>query len=428
MRLKTAVLIVGASGLALTTAQSATPTRQVVTGPVAQYWIDTTTRTGFAMGGGGSTGGGKPGLGSMMSAMMGGGDNVHHDLKLELSSTRTATGEAKADHFVPSSLGMGASLPLWFKATPGKAEPVREARDDTYDPPKGRILIYWGCGEKARPGQPVVIDLSKLTANDARLAEFKKLTASTVKVNTVVGPLPSTSTTYGEWPNSKHNKSLSGQSSIAGAHTIKGNYTPDISFSLTPQQDFMAPVEFTSNAAVASGAVALGWKPVGNATGYFASTVGGDGDTFVFWNSSEVQAGLTAMGLMAGYLPPAEAQRLVTQKVLLSPQTTTCAVPAEVYKAAPQSMLSLTAFGNETNLSYPPRPTDVKVPWNIQWTVKVRYRSATSGLLGQSMGDMMGAAAASEETPEGQKPEGKKKKKSMLGDMIKDGIKSKVGF
>ncbi|WP_031230364.1 hypothetical protein [Asticcacaulis sp. YBE204] len=425
MRIRTAAMIVASSGLALTTAHSATQPKQVVTGPVAEYWMDTTTRTGFSLGGG------KPSMGSMMSTMMGGGDKVHHDLKLELSSKKAATGEAKADHFVPSTLGMGASLPLYFKTTPNTPGKVEEGPGtNTYDPPKGKILIYWGCGEKARPGQPVVVDLSKLTATDARLAEFQKLTASTVKINTVVGPLPSTSTTYGEWPNVKHNKGLPGQSSIAGAHTIKGNYSPDIAFNLTPQQDFMAPLELTANAPLPSGAVNLAWNVVGNSTGYFASTIGGDGNTFVFWSSSEAQAGLMAMSLMADYLPPAEAQRLVTQKVLLSPQTTTCAVPSEVYKAAPQSLLSLTAFGGETNISYPPRPTDVKVPWNIQWTVKVRYRSSTGGLLGQSMESMMGGAQADtdSEASSSAKPEEKKKKKSMLGDMIKEGVKSKIGF
>ena len=30
--------------------------------------------------------------------------------------------------------------------------------------PKGRLLIYWGCGERVRPGQPVVIDFESMMA------------------------------------------------------------------------------------------------------------------------------------------------------------------------------------------------------------------------------------------------------------------------
>lgn len=157
-------------------------------------------------------------------------------------------------------------------------------------------------------------------------------------------------------------------------------------------------------------------------TGYLLSAVGGSENTVVMWNSSESQNGWMMIG--PEYVTPSDAARLVAQKVLLSPQATTCAVPAEVRRVAPQAMFSMVAYGGETNLSYPPRPTDPKVAWNIEWTVKVRYRSATGGILGQSLGDMMGAdedAPVSEEKP-------KKKKKSMLGDMIKEGIKDGIGL
>ena len=47
--------------------------------------------------------------------------------------------------------------------------------------------------------------------------------------------------------------------------------------------------------------------------------------------------------------------------------------------------MQLAAYGDETNLSYPERPKDPKVAWNIEWTVKVRYKSQTGGLLGMEM-------------------------------------------
>src|SRR3546814_14080993 len=35
---------------------------------------------------------------------------------------------------------------------------------DGFERPKGRMLLFWGCGAKPGPGQPVVIDFSKLAA------------------------------------------------------------------------------------------------------------------------------------------------------------------------------------------------------------------------------------------------------------------------
>ena len=87
------------------------PVKQVVTGPVVEYWVDTATTSGMTMGGG------KPSMSSMMS-MMGGGDNIHHSLYLRLGSTQAASGEASADHLPPASLSAGNALPLYYQ--PGK--------------------------------------------------------------------------------------------------------------------------------------------------------------------------------------------------------------------------------------------------------------------------------------------------------------------
>jgi hypothetical protein len=58
--------------------------------------------------------------------------------------------------------------------------------------------------------------------------------------------------------------------------------------------------------------------------------------------------------------------------------------------AGAQGLLQMVAYGREANFVYPPRPRDPKVAWNRQWEVKVRYRSATGGLLGQAMPGMGG--------------------------------------
>ena len=117
------------------------------------------------------------------------------------------------------------------------------------------------------------------------------------------------------------------------------------------------------------------------------------------------------------YLTPGDIERLTASRVLLPETATGCTVPAEVAKATDGAMYNITAYGGETNLSYPARPEEPKVAWNIQWTTKVRYKSQTGGLLGQDMGGagMFGMNGGSE--PEEQAPpeatsgDGKKKKK-----------------
>ena len=71
-------------------------------------------------------------------------------------------------------------------------------------------------------------------------------------------------------------------------------------------------------------------------------------------------------------------------------EATSCAVPKEAVDAGRQGLVQMVAYGHEANFVYPPRPADPKVAWNRQWEVKVRYRSATGGMLGQPMPQMGG--------------------------------------
>lgn len=393
-------------------AAAAAPVKQVVTGPIAEYWVDTATTSGMTMGGG------KPSMSSMMS-MMSGGSNVHHSLYLRLGSSQLASGAASADHLPPSGLGVD-HLPLSYQ--PGK--PVKH--DETpgqpgqAETPKGKILIFWGCGQHAPASQPLVIDLAKITDPAQRqtmaLAMFKPVTLDSVRP-----PSPSTFKSYGEWPNSKSTKDIKGDASLLGVHTIKGNYSPQIDFTLSQAQDFMAPIDVTGNTKDASGATRLDWSAIPGAKGIVATAVGGgqqNGETVVvMWTSAQIQTGW--MGMAPDYLTANDIDRLLGNKALLPGVTTTCTVPAEVGKAVQGAIYGITAYGGETNLAYPPRPADPKTPWNIQWETKVRYRTATGGMLGQAMG-MMGAA----DDKSGDQPAGDKKKKKKgfgLGDIVKAG-------
>ena len=314
----------------------------------------------------------------------GGGSNVAKTLTLQLGTSRKPTGAPSAEHLPPAGLRAGQSLPL---VTPNS--PVGPPRQDNYMPenykPKGKLLVFWGCGEHAKAGQPIVIDFAKVAAGQVPPG----MQALAGQFGTPMQPpSPSRNTTYGEWPNDKTRTSVPGSGSLVGDHLIRGTYTPDIKFALAAQQDFLGPLNLTKNLMNPSGSGQLAWNAVTNAEGYLATAVGAsDGDTVVMWSSSEAQASAFAM---PEYLSSADIKRLVASRALMAPSTTSCTIPVEFTKAAPQAMVQLAAYGGETNISYPPRPDDPKVAWNIDWTVKVRYKSQTGAMLGMEMPGMGG--------------------------------------
>jgi hypothetical protein len=250
-------------------------------------------------------------------------------------------------------------------------------------------LIFWGCGAHAPAGQPVIIDLARLSAGQVPPDLF----SSTVPRDRSV--TFGNSRTYGDWPNSTSRAQVRAQSSIVGAHRIAGNYSPDIAFALA--QDFMPALNATG-AAQADQSTQLSWNSVAAATGYYAWTMGfrgtpgGDSGDMVMWSSSSSrQFG----GGLWDWIAPETVARLVNQRVVMPPSQTSCVVPMEVKQAAPDFMMgNLYAYGPEANFAYPPRPANARTPWRPIWTARVRYRSSTSWMIG-----MPGAEAATTPNP-----------------------------
>ena len=374
---------------------------QTASAPTARYEMDIGTVTGF----GGMTGG----IGSAMSMMFGGKNKASHMLELRLGSRLAPTGGTpSADHFPDAALKLGKSLPLMTPAA-STSEPSEYRMPDQFERPQGRLLLFWGCGAKAGPGQPVVIDFARVAAGQMP----PNLFSTRVPVET--GPTMANSKTYGHWPNQKSGKMPDSNASILGEHRVAGNYTPDMQFTLT--QDFMGPINAQSSPA-AGGATNLNWNSVPAATGYYAWAMGGKmtgskmGD-MVWWSSSmsrDFGAGLW------DWLSPATVQRLIADKTVMPPSQTSCTIPAEVRAAAPQFMMgNLTAFGPEANFAYPPRPA--KGAWNPEWTARARYRSTTSLLMGEGMEGMGGLSGNDRSKPPEQKP----CKPSLMGALLGKG-------
>lgn len=336
--------------------------------PKARYAMDVGTTTGLA----GMAGGG---FGSAMSMMFGGSGKEARELHLRLGSTLAATGDPKADHFFLPAAKLGKSVPL---LTPQQVEGTEQPRD--FQRPKGRLLIYWGCGTHAPKGQPVIIDFSKIAAGQMPPNLY------TARIPPDRGPSVTSSRTYGEWPNAKSTKQP-GSGSILGEHRIASTYAPEIRFALA--QDYMAGLRGQSSPGP-EGSVALSWNSVPAATGYyawimgFAGAPGRDGpQDLVWWSSS---AGREFGGGLWDWLSPDTVARLVADRTVMPPSQTNCTVPAEVKAAAPDFMMgTLFAYGPEANFSYPPRPATG--PWIPEWTARVRYRSSTMWMIGGPMAD-----------------------------------------
>ncbi len=363
-----AILLAASFGIAATAIPLVAQQRPA-SGPIARYDMRAGTISG--MGGMGR------GAGGMMGAMMGGGggSNLQHELLLRLGSSRAADKSApKADHFMPPVAKLGKSVAL---VTP-RIE--RETSDEfPQDRPKGRLLIFWGCGEHAPRGQPIVIDFAKLAAGQIPPGLW------TATILRDLGPTLANSRTFGRWP-AEDGKYAKPDSSLLGAHRVSGNYTPDISFTLS--KDFMQPLRISAR-GLPSGATALNWGAIPDATGYLATLFGGkqgpsgDMGDMVMWSSS---ASRQFGGGLSDWLSPAQVAGLVRDRTVLPPATTSCTVPAEVKTAAPHFRFGmLTGYGPQEDFSYPPRPADARTPWNLEWTARIRHRSMTSWMEAQGM-------------------------------------------
>ena len=344
----------------------------------ARYSVDAGTMSGMgAMGSGG-------GIGAAMSALTGGGGGqLAHELHLKLGSSQAATGDPRADHFMPAGVGLG-TVPL---VTPRRT-PTGTPEMPLGQMSKGRLLLFWGCGERAPAGQPAVIDFSRLArgevpsdlyAQPLNLAEQWRIDWQN-------------STTYGEWPNERTDRQVPATASLLGSHRIASSYAPDIAFTLA--DDFMPGLRASSSDRP-GGSVSLGWNALPTATGYYAwamatGTEGpGAGRDMVWWSSAATQQ---FGGPMWDWLSPPAVRRLIEARTVMPPSQTECTIPAEVRETGgPMLMTNLFAYGPQADFSHPARPANAPRDWNPDWIARVRFRSNTTLIHGMPGFDAMEA-------------------------------------
>ena len=376
------ILIAGAALGALAIAATAATAQQAPKQKVeAAYWLSAETVSGMATG--------QPA-------------GVEKNLLLQLGSTRRAPAPSAA-HLPPQGLRAGERLPLITPAgvTP-KADGPTDYRPGTSQMPKGKMEIYWGCGENVAAGQPFVVDFATMRPGAA--SPF----GATTNVRAMTPPSADRHATYGEWPNGRKGTRVPRAASLTGEHVVQGNYSPEMRFAVAAGNDFLAPLA-PRNAPLASGAIKVSWPVLANARGYILTVTGARADgTVVMWTSSAVR--MAGMAL-PDYLEQGDIARLVQQRILLAPETTQCAVPAAVAKAAESSMLMMTAFGPEGNYGAPREAP-------VGWAVKLRTKATHMGLLGADLSALMSRGDDDDDSDAPAEDAKPKKKRGLLRGII----------
>jgi hypothetical protein len=343
--------------------------------PVANYWMDVATVNVSIPGVEAATD--MPLIGGMIGNFFGGSKlGIVPGKWLDLALyTRQKPAGTTGTHAIPPGLNMGQSLPLEPvpRPQPGGTAPDTKPEDVERQKPKGRLLLYWGCSESVRPGQPRILDMA--TAGPLDFAKF------------FVGryaPERGATSEPGRaiWPNERDRQRVPKDASLRGEHDVSGEgVPPSLKFAIGEPQDFMERMNLSAPGDP-KGSLPATWNAVAHARGYFLSAVGGNGEDMVLWSSSEVpEAGL---GLM-DYLSNGQVDQWVREKVLLPASAQRCPIPAGIYAQAGGAMLRGIAYGNELNLVHPPRPADPRLlaAWNPEWSLRVRVKSTTMAILGQ---------------------------------------------
>jgi hypothetical protein len=351
----------------------------------------------------------------MLGGMMGGGNNTTYGMArgmsfmpprvLDIALYNRLKPGVEAAQLIPPGARMGDKLPL---LPPPPAQPVKETEPSEVpeeykrETPKGRILIYWGCGAEVRPGQPRIIDLARANPADFGTAFAGRFAPDR---GARVGP------GFVLFPNERNRVSLSRESSLVGDHQIQGDgVPPSFKFTLGAAQDVMPAIELQSS-GTPKDSIALNWRSVNQARAYFLHAMGTVGENdMVMWSSSDTPD--SGMGLF-DYLPNATIDRWIKDKVLLTPETTQCAIPRGIFAAKDAGagrrgdsggMLRMIAYGSESNFAYPPRPADPKAVWEPDWAVRVRVKSSTMAMLGEEPSGGRAARSRRGSDPSGNAP------------------------
>jgi hypothetical protein len=298
-----------------------------------------------------------------------------------------------ADLATPDGLGLGR---LTLEPPPSAQQGHDSEAPGKLPDVEITVREYWGCGALPGSGQPKV---STYRLDGGAVSVGGGMTPGIFAPQRDVQPTPA----YALWPNKVSGLPVPEGASLVGTHRFSGQGIPaSLQFELAGDVDFMPEIALNSQMGEDSDPIDLSWQPVDRAQAYFltatqmdapvdpgASKSGPTRLSVTTWSSA--QAGGAGSSLV-DYLGAADIGKWLKQKILLPPGTTRCTIPQGIFgngnglTMANMVMLEMAAYGPETTITYPPKPTDPKLlaAWKPEWSVRVRTKSTTNAVAGMN--------------------------------------------
>jgi hypothetical protein len=302
-------------------------------------------------------------------------------LALPTESSKSSGGAQSVLQSIPKGQNMGQSLQLSRMSTPSSSSPNSrqtnhvlrgpDAEDKVIEMSKinkdsdsldsnapKKLLLYWGCGDRVRAGQPRHLDMTAANSNPV----------TGLKGRAVVEPSPSPDSGFAIWPNSTSRAVVPKEASLVGRHAFSGDNIPaNMQFDLKAKQDFMPALAINVN-GIKGSATTLNWSRIATAQGYFLMATAKNNREVIVWTSSEQPE--PGWGLM-DYASNENLTQWKRDKIVLAPNQTSCSIPAGIFSQTNGAMLNGIAYGEETNISNR-NPSS-----NASWNARIRVKSAT---------------------------------------------------
>lgn len=279
-----------------------------------------------------------------VAAMLKGGE-PERKLDIRLWSPGIAPNDAFAWIAPPAGLKAGKRLDLeLYRPT------AAEATGDMAMPPgmpkfeEMTIKIYWGSSPTVRPGQPRVIKIGDMPAE-----QKAQMQAQAKAAMAQGGYFYKPDWTTAHWPTEKQPGTIANEASLVGDYALTTNYTGNVTIGAPQNVDFLAPFKLsspdTTQAPDLTQAIPIQWDAIANALGIHAGITGMEGrNTIVIWTSSESMPEGWTMPDM-GYLQMAEVRRYVDAEIMMPGTATEVTVPAGIFAKCMMPMLMMVGYG-----------------------------------------------------------------------------------
>lgn len=278
---------------------------------------------------------------------------VKRSLTVRLWSPSIAPDSATASLAVPAGLQLGDKLDLeLYRPT------AQENAGQTGGPGAGSapqdftIKIYWGSSATVQAGQPKIIKLGDLTADQMMEMSKRAKESSPMRGQNNGGSyFYKPNWTTGHWPGANGGGDIQEGASLTGSYKLSTNYTGNVDIDVPSSVDFLPPIDISnpdlSNKVPLDQALDFKWSSLSNALGINASILGMVGqNTMIVWSCSESYTN----SLMANtdYMQMADVKQSVADKLFLDPSATGMTVPAGIFADADFVTMTMVAYGTGT--------------------------------------------------------------------------------